>query len=130
MEPAFDEPSASMSSILKGSMMEDKLVRSLTPIDETSEKKLIRKCDLHVVPIISFLYVLSFLDRINIGNARIQGLETDLNMSGQDYNIALLVFFIPYILFEVPSNILIRKLRPSTWLSMLMIGWGVHAIPE
>ena len=105
-------------------MVEDKLVPSLTPIDEASEKKLLRKCDLHVVPIISMLYVLSFLDRINIGNARIQGLEKDLNMSGQDYNVALMVFFIPYILFEVPSNILIRKIRPSTWLSLLMMAWG------
>lgn len=111
-------------------MVEDKLVRSLAPIDEASEKKLIRKCDVHVVPIISFLYVLSFLDRINIGNARILGMEKDLNMSGYDYNITLVVFFIPYILLEVPSNILIRKLRPSTWLSMLMIGWGELAIPE
>lgn len=125
MGPVFNEPSASISSSLKGSMTEDKLVRSLTPIDKVLEKKLLRKCDLHVVPIISLLYVLSFLDRINIGNARIQGLEKDLDMNGQDYNIALMVFFIPYILFEVPSNILIRKMRPSTWLSMLMLGWGV-----
>lgn len=110
--------------------MDDKLVQSLPPVDEASEKKLLRKCDLHVVPIISMLYVLSFLDRINIGNARIQGLEKDLNMSGQDYNIALMVFFIPYILFEVPSNILIRKIRPSTWLSLLMMAWGMATIPE
>lgn len=130
MEPAFDEPSASVSSSGKGSMVEDKLVQSLAPIDEASEKKLLRKCDLHVVPIISLLYVLSFLDRINIGNARIQGLEKDLHMSGPDYNIALMVFFIPYILFEVPSNILIRKLRPSTWLSMLMVCWGMAAMPK
>lgn len=108
--------------------MDDKLVQSLPPIDKATEKKLLRKCDLHVVPIISMLYVLSFLDRINIGNARIQGLETDLDMSGQDYNIALMVFFIPYILFEVPSNILIRKIRPSTWLSLLMMAWGIFTV--
>lgn len=46
-------------------------------------------------------------------------------MKGQQYNIALQVFFIPYILCEVPSNILIRKLAPSTWLCGIMLGWGV-----
>lgn len=105
-------------------MVEDKIDDGLASIDPAAEKRLLRKCDLHVVPVISLLYVLSFLDRINIGNARIQGLEKDLKMSGQDYNIALVVYFVPYILFEVPSNILIRKMAPSTWLSLLMVCWG------
>lgn len=48
----------------------------------------------------------------------------DLNMTGHDYNIALFVFFIPYILFEVPSNIIIKRVAPSTWLSIIMILWG------
>ena len=97
---------------------------NLSLIDYAAERKLLRKLDLHVVPVIAFLYVLAFVDRINIGNARIQGLEKDLNMRGQDYNIALFVFFIPYILFEVPSNLLIRKFAPSTWLTSIMVLWG------
>lgn len=125
MELAPGGHSVSGDSSGKGSIVEGKLVQNLTPIDSVAEMKLLRKCDLHVVPVVSLLYVLSFLDRINIGNARIQGLEKDLNMRGQDYNIALMVFFIPYILFEVPSNILIRKMAPSTWLSMLMVCWGI-----
>ena len=96
----------------------------LAPIDALAEKKLLRKLDLHVVPVIAFLYMLAFIDRINIGNARIQGLEKDLNMHGQDYNVALMIFFIPYILFEVPSNLLIRKFAPSTWLTAIMVLWG------
>ena len=64
------------------------------------------------------------LIRINIGNARIQGLEKDLHMKGQDYSIALFMFFIPYILLEVPSNILLKKVRPSVWLSGIMFFWG------
>ena len=95
-------------------------------IDRNAERKLIRKCDLHVVPILAVLYSLAFIDRINIGNARLQGLEDDLHMKGHDFNIALMVFFIPYILFEVPSNILIKKIAPSTWLSSIMILWGKH----
>ena len=49
-------------------------------------------------------------------------------MLGNDYNIALFIFFIPYILLEVPCNILLKKLRPSVWLSSIMFGWAVITI--
>jgi MFS family permease len=49
-------------------------------------------------------------------------------MKKTDYNIALFVFFIPYILFEVPSNIVLKKLAPSTWLSLIMVLWGIATI--
>ena len=98
------------------------------PIDRAAEKKLVRKCDLYIIPGLSLLYSLSFIDRINIGNARLQGLEKDLQMKGQDYNVALFIFFVPYILFEVPSNLLIRKIAPSTWLSSLMVLWGTDPL--
>ena len=89
-----------------------------------AEKRVLRKCDFHVLPMLYILYMLSYLDRINIGNARIQGLEKDLGMVGNDYNIALQIFFVPYILLEVPSNILLRRIAPPTWLSFIMFFWG------
>lgn len=92
--------------------------------DSAAERRVMRKVDLHVVPVLAILYTLAFVDRINIGNARIQGLEKDLHMKGSDYNFALLVFFIPYVLFEVPSNLIIKRVRPSTWLCSLMVCWG------
>ena len=100
----------------------------LEPLDRAAEKRLVRKCDLYVIPVLSLLYSLAFVDRINIGNARLQGLEKDLKMKGQDYNVALFIFFIPYILFEVPSNLMIRKIAPSTWLSSIMILWGINSL--
>ncbi|KAF2433664.1 MFS general substrate transporter [Tothia fuscella] len=100
------------------------------PLDPEAEKKLLRKTDLHVIPILSFLFLLAFLDRTNIGNARIQGLEKDLKMKGNDYNIALFIFFVPYILFEVPSNIIIKRVAPSTWLSSIMILWGIATMGQ
>lgn len=48
----------------------------------------------------------------------------DLEMTGHDYNIALFIFFVPYIIFEVPSNISIKRIAPSTWLSIIMVLWG------
>lgn len=56
--------------------------------DEKSTKKLVRKIDYYLVPFLSLLYLLSFLDRTNIGNARLGGLEEDLGMSGLDYNVS------------------------------------------
>ncbi|KAL8736245.1 MAG: hypothetical protein Q9166_000400 [cf. Caloplaca sp. 2 TL-2023] len=118
--------------------------RELEPVDPYLEKEVLRKCDLNVLPVLSVLYLFAFLDRINIGNvnrlffdairshwltdytyARIQGLEKDLKMSGHGYNNALQVFFIPYILFEIPSNILMRKIFPSTWISGIVVSWGI-----
>ena len=92
--------------------------------DVAALNRLTWKCDLHVIPPLFVLFLLAFLDRTNIGNAKIQGLETTLSMEGQDYNIALFTFFIPYILLEVPSNIIIKKLPPSSWLSLIMVLWG------
>lgn len=62
---------------------------------------------------------------INIGNARIQGLEADLNMTGNDWNIVLFLFFIPYILLEAPSNVLLKRLRPSLFLPAICCGWSL-----
>jgi hypothetical protein len=69
---------------------------------------------------------LTLCSRINIGNARIQGLESDLDMNeqGHDFDIALFVFFIPYILLEIPSNLVLKNIRPSIWLPSTILGWG------
>lgn len=97
---------------------------SSTP-DGSAEKRLLWKLDIHVVPILMLLFLLAFLDRINIGNARLQGLEADLNMTGHDYNVALLIFFIPYVLLEVPSNLVLKRFAPSWWISGIMFCWGI-----
>ncbi|KAK3068470.1 hypothetical protein LTR53_013925 [Teratosphaeriaceae sp. CCFEE 6253] len=89
-------------------------------IDPVAERKLLRKLDWRVVPVLWFLYMLAFLDRTNVGNAKIQGMTKDLKMTGNDYNIALMIFFPTYIVFEVPSNILIKRFAPSTWLATIM----------
>jgi hypothetical protein len=59
------------------------------------------------------------------GNARIAGLNTDLNLTGLQYNTAVTLFFPPYCLFEVPSNIVLKIIRPSVWLSILLFCWGI-----
>ncbi|RSH82400.1 uncharacterized protein EHS24_007368 [Apiotrichum porosum] len=88
------------------------------------EKAFVRKIDKRIVPCIWALYTLSYLDRANIGNAKTGGLEKDFNLTSEQYSIVLLVFFISYVIFEVPSNMLIVRCRPSLYLSGLCVLWG------
>jgi MFS family permease len=92
----------------------------------TTESKLLRKIDLHVIPYLCVMYLLAFLDRVNIGNANVFGLSKELDIvQGTKYNTALVIFFVPYILFEIPSNIILKKLKPRVWLSICMFGFGL-----
>ncbi|EON64993.1 hypothetical protein W97_04228 [Coniosporium apollinis CBS 100218] len=93
--------------------------------DEKATQRLIRKIDWVLLPFLALLYLLSFLDRTNIGNARLAGLEKDLGMKGLDYNIALAVFFPFYVAAEIPSNLMMKKTRPSIWIPSIMVAWGV-----
>jgi len=94
-------------------------------IDHAAEKRLLRKVDRHVVPMVMIAYLLCFLDRVNIGNARLFDLEKDLNLHGSQYQIAVAVLFIPYVLIEVPSNLILKKFTPSKWLSAITVAWGI-----
>ncbi|KAI0372984.1 major facilitator protein [Pilatotrama ljubarskyi] len=87
--------------------------RALYP--DVNEAKLVRRIDLRVVPMISILYLLAFLDRVNVSNAVLFSLKQDLNLTGNQFNTAIVVFFIPYVLFEIPSNILLKRFKPHVW---------------
>ncbi|KEY72947.1 hypothetical protein S7711_07910 [Stachybotrys chartarum IBT 7711] len=89
------------------------------------EKALVRKIDLYLLPCIWLMYLLSYMDRTNIGNARIAGMTDDLNMSSDEYSIALVVFFIGYVIFEPPSNMILVRTKPSLYLPAIMAIWGV-----
>ncbi|GAA5849775.1 hypothetical protein JCM8547_000559 [Rhodosporidiobolus lusitaniae] len=97
----------------------------LLPLSAAEEKKLIRRIDFKLVPFLSLLYLLSFLDRVNIGQARLDGLEADLGLTGSHYQIALLMFFVGYVITEVPSNMLLKKIRPSRLIPGIMLVWGI-----
>ncbi|PYH71114.1 MFS general substrate transporter [Aspergillus vadensis CBS 113365] len=100
---------------------------ALSLLDEKREKHLIRKIDLHIIPFVVLLYLFSFLDRVNIGNARLYGMEEDLGLVGDQYQIAVSILFVTYCLFEVPSNLVIKKLRPSRYIASISVMWGIIA---
>lgn len=70
-------------------------------MNKVNEKSLLRKLDIRLLPAVGILYLLSFLDRSNVGNARIEGLASDLGMTGNQYLTGLTLYFIGYVIFEV-----------------------------
>merc|ERR1712000_734710 len=98
--------------------------------DATRTKALLRKLDWHLVPFLSLLYLLSFLDRTNIGNAKLFNLLPDLNIpaTSLQYNNALAIFFPFYVAAEIPSNMMMKRLRPSLWLTIIMVAWAICTI--
>ena len=96
-------------------------------IDEAETKRLLRKLDRWIIPPVMLLYLFSFLDRVNIGNARLYGLEEDLGLKGSQYQTAVSLLFVTYILSELPSNLVIKRFTPSRWLSFITTAWGIVA---
>lgn len=98
------------------------------------ERRLLWRQDVRIVSFCSVMYFLLCIDRSNIGNAKILNISTgdDLQhttgMSDYQFTIALMAFQVAYALFEVPSNILLKKMRPSRWLSFLMFSWGAVTV--
>jgi hypothetical protein len=95
-------------------------------VDEAMEKTLNWKCDFKLLPPLICLFLITFIDRTNIANAKIEGMTTDLKMKGNDYNMSLWILNIPYICLAVPSNLLMKKgfVTPSVYLSCIMFCWG------
>ncbi|KAB5589646.1 MFS transporter [Ceratobasidium theobromae] len=98
--------------------------------DSESDRNLRNKLDLRIVPSAAFIYLLCYLDRSNIGNAKLlnnntgNSLMQSLSLTNLQYTIALMVFLIAYILFEAPSNYCLKYFRPSRWIAFLMFAWG------
>ena len=94
----------------------------------TTERKLVARIDLHLLPFISILYLLAFLDRVNVANARSFSLTSDLHLEGTEYNTILTIFFVPYVFFEIPSNLLLKRLSPRVWLSVCGVMFGMISV--
>ncbi|KAG7527481.1 hypothetical protein FFLO_06896 [Filobasidium floriforme] len=108
---------------------------NLLHVDEAASKRLTRKLkhlicqmDLYVVPIVAIQYLFAFIDRANIGNAKIAGLEKDLGLSGYDYNLLLSVFYISYIAFELPASMFTKWFGPGRAIPLYTIIFGILSI--
>ncbi|KAL2053359.1 hypothetical protein ABVK25_006353 [Lepraria finkii] len=113
---------------LKEKELPNELPYEAIETDPALDRRITRKFDTHVVPWLFGLWLLAFIDRSNIGNARIDGLNTDLKLDGDKFNIALTVFYVPYILIGVPSNWALKHVGAGYYLPGLLIGWGTVSV--
>lgn len=88
------------------------------------EKKLISKVAWRLMPLIMVCYLFAFFDRINISFAKFQ-LQTDLGLSNTAYGLGAGLFVVGYVLFEVPSNMMLYKVGARRWIARIMMSWGV-----
>ncbi|NWB99616.1 MFS transporter [Pseudomonas gingeri] len=93
-------------------------------IDADFEKSLIRKVAWRLMPLIMICYFFAFFDRINISFAKFQ-LQSDLGFSDTAYGLGGSLFVVGYVLFEVPSNLMLYKVGARRWISRIMISWGL-----
>lgn len=97
--------------------------QELTDSSPDIERRVRRKLDYKILPMICFFMFVSFLDRGNIGNAKIQSMTQQLHMKGNDYNIAVMLFTVAYIIFGLPASLIFKKTGPQS-LSVMMFLWG------
>ena len=83
----------------------------------------LRKITLRLIPFLFTLYVVAWLDRVNVGFAGLQ-MNSDLGFSSAAFGFGSGVFFLGYCLFEVPSNLVLHRVGARRWISRIMISWG------
>ncbi|KAI9741769.1 MAG: hypothetical protein M1834_000155 [Cirrosporium novae-zelandiae] len=103
------------------------LVRLMTESQrQHCEKRLVRKIDFRLLPMIVLMYIMNYLDRNNIAAARLAGLEDDLHLSSTEYQTCVSILFVGYVIMQIPSNLFLNKIgMPALYLPTVMIIWGV-----
>ncbi|XP_014562681.1 hypothetical protein COCVIDRAFT_83609 [Bipolaris victoriae FI3] len=126
---------AEPSSIEKGAFVKGSSVSSPgstteeVSFDPAAERKLLRKLDIRILPVLWILYLVNFIDRANIGNAKIAGMEKELNLIGQRFNICVWVFNLGYLVAGIPLQIAFKHYGPKS-LCVMMFFWGITVIGQ
>ena len=94
-------------------------------VDKSLERRIVRKVDVHLLVLCVCINIFNFIDRSNIGNARILGMQQDLRLTGTKYNIAVMCAFISSSIIEIPFNIVCKKLGAKLWIPFIVVGFGI-----
>jgi ACS family tartrate transporter-like MFS transporter len=90
------------------------------------EKKTIRKVRNRILPFLFVLYVICYLDRVNVAIAALT-MNKELAITSEQFGLLTGIFFIGYFLFEIPSNLLLHKIGARIWIARILISWGITA---
>ncbi|ATZ51451.1 hypothetical protein BCIN_07g00870 [Botrytis cinerea B05.10] len=109
-----------------------------THLKSVEERKLLRKLDAAILSIGCLGFFLKYLDQNNLTNAYVSGMQEDLKMFGNQYTYAGTFYTCAYAIMQIPSTLIIQKVRPSYWLGLMEIGWGtftfaqagMHSVPQ
>ena len=105
----------------------NEVVGTIVSSSESSiESRTIRKLQIRLLPFLFLLYVVAFIDRINIGFAALT-MNKEMAITSQQFGFAAGIFFFGYFLFEVPSNLLLHKIGARIWITRILITWGILA---
>ncbi|KAF9527383.1 MFS transporter [Crepidotus variabilis] len=93
------------------------------------EKKLVRKLDMRLMPVIILIYFMNYIDRNNVAAARLKGLQEDLKLDDTQYDTVIAILFVSYIPAQIPSNMILNKIsRPSLYIGICSILWGLTSL--
>jgi ACS family tartrate transporter-like MFS transporter len=95
-------------------------------IEEAREQAIVRKITWRIIPFVFLLYIVSYIDRANIGYAALQ-MNAELSLTSEGFGLISGIFFLGYFIFEVPSNILLNRFGARVWIARILISWGVIA---
>ncbi|CDS05759.1 hypothetical protein LRAMOSA08287 [Lichtheimia ramosa] len=95
------------------------------PLTPSEWRKLRWRLDLRIVLVFALIYMWSAMDRSNIGNAKLGNILEDLDIPDATYNVGMSIFFIGYIIFQVPSNLVLKKIGANLWMSFLVTFTGI-----
>ncbi|KAH7395474.1 retrograde regulation protein 2 [Cadophora sp. MPI-SDFR-AT-0126] len=99
----------------------DARIAQFTPQEQ---RKIIHRVDRRLVTTLGALYACSLMDRTNLGAVNIAGMSKALHLHGTQYSLIVLIFFIPYVLFQPPATVVLRKVGPRHFLTAIVILWG------
>ena len=95
-------------------------------VEQVDGKAVYRKISLRLIPYIFILYILAYLDRVNVGFAALE-MKRDLRLSDTVYGTGAGIFFLGSSMFDLPSNLILGKVGPRIWIARIMITWGIIA---
>lgn len=93
-----------------------------------AEKSAIKKISMRLVPFVALMFFINFLDRTAISFAGPNGMTQDLGLTAAQFGLASGIFFIGYILLEIPSNLALHRYGARKWLARIMVSWGIVSL--
>jgi len=106
--------------------MEPRIAMTPSPSRQTALDSARRKAYMHLIPLLFVCYVVAYIDRVNVGFAKLR-MQTDLKFDDGVFGFGMGIFFVGYLLLEIPGTLIVEKWSARKWISRIMITWGVLA---